>query len=394
MPIEVIQVDAFARRPFEGNPAAVCPLSAPLSDERMARIAAENNLSETAFCVERPDGDWDLRWFTPTVEVQLCGHATLAAAHVLLGDRPSIRFHTRSGPLTVRRSGDALAMDLPALPPGDVIDDAEVVAALGVEVIALHQVRQVHGARYLLAEVPDAGVVRSMAVPDLGRTNVIVTARGDTADLDFVSRFFAPGSGVPEDPVTGSAHCTLTPFWAARLGRDRLAARQVSRRGGDLICTLCADRVELIGHAVTVKEAVLWPEGPSATAGAVAEEIARLHRGFVALATTGDVAVLDREVGPALDPDFVRVDPTGHVQDRATLLEALGGARSPRPSFGIEVRDVEIVARQGDLVVARYVEVQRRAGSIRDARRSTAVLRRTDGGWRWLSVHETSQTGT
>lgn len=238
MKIPIYQLDAFTEALFSGNPAAVCPLEGWLSDDLMQAIAAENNLSETAFLVAE-GGGYGLRWFTPTVEVDLCGHATLAAAHLLLnhlghgGD--GVAFETRSGTLAVKRDGGALAMDFPALPPGERIEAAPgFAAALGGRPAELYKIREVHGAPYLLALFGSAAEVARLA-PNFAAlgANVIATAPGGEAD--FVSRFFAPVSGIDEDPVTGSAHCTLTPFWAERLGKSSLKARQISARGGEML---------------------------------------------------------------------------------------------------------------------------------------------------------------
>lgn len=258
MRIPLYQVDAFATRPFGGNPAAVCPLEAWPDDALLQAIAAENNLSETAFIVA--DGErYRLRWFTPALEVNLCGHATLATAHVLfeelVPEREALFFDTLSGELAVRRTADGLTMDFPALPPEPAQAAPEIVAALGAEPEAVHPIRAIHGNRYLMAVFANEAEVAAL-VPDtrrLGRelkANVICTAPG--GNTDFVSRFFAPASGIDEDPVTGSAHCTLTPYWAGRLGRNRLAARQISRRGGDLVCELAGERVLLSGQCTTV----------------------------------------------------------------------------------------------------------------------------------------------
>ncbi len=257
MKLPIYQVDAFADRVFAGNPAAVCPLDEWLSDETLQAIAAENNLSETAYFVRREDGV-ELRWFTPKVEVELCGHATLASAFVLyrrLGhDGPEVRFHTRrAGTLVVRPApGDVFVLDLPARPPAPLDPPRALVAALGAEPSA------VLAARDYLAVYDDPRTVRQLrpdlaAVAALDRFAVIVTAPGDDG-ADFVSRFFAPAKGVPEDPVTGSAHCTLTPYWSARLGKPKLRARQVSARGGELECELDGDRVRLAGRAVLYLE--------------------------------------------------------------------------------------------------------------------------------------------
>jgi PhzF family phenazine biosynthesis protein len=250
MRIPMYQVDAFASRPFAGNPAAICPLETWLDDERMQSIAFENNLSETAFFV--PDGDgYALRWFTPATEVDLCGHATLASAFVvfrhLAPQRESVQFQTRSGRLTVKRSGDRLAMDFPSRPAAPVEAHAQLVAALGAapkEILGAQDYLLVYGAEEeVRALKPDMAVLM-----DIDRFAVIVTAPG--RDCDFVSRFFAPAKGVPEDPVTGRAHCTLIPYWSRRLGKKQLFARQVSRRGGELWCQDLGDRVQIAGQAV------------------------------------------------------------------------------------------------------------------------------------------------
>lgn len=254
MRIPLYQVDAFTDRPLRGNPAAVCPLEAWPPDRLLQDIAAENNLSETAFVV-REDRDWRLRWFTPTIEVDLCGHATLATAHVLLARSASeeeVRFRTRSGLLTVTRSAHGLTMDFPGLPPEPPREAPEVAATLGAPPLALHPVRAVHGRAYWMAVFADREQVAHLAsdLHRLGtalRANVICTAPGG-GDVDFVSRFFAPASGVDEDPVTGSSHCTLAPYWASRLGRTLLKARQISRRGGDLVCEVRGDRVLISGR--------------------------------------------------------------------------------------------------------------------------------------------------
>jgi PhzF family phenazine biosynthesis protein len=256
MLIPLYQVDAFVTgEPFTGNPAAVCPLETWLPDAVMQAIAAENNLSETAFFVAESDG-YRLRWFTPTTEVDLCGHATLAAGFVVLNElgsaRAKVTFQTRSGLLSVERGdGGELVLDFPVSRPEPV--DAEtrsrVARAIGVEPRAV-----VRGKVAYYAELPSAAAVRA-AAPDLAavaalRTGVCVTAAGadEAPPADFVSRFFAPSAGIDEDPVTGSAHCTLTPYWAERLGKTRLHARQVSRRGGELSCALDGDRVKIGGQ--------------------------------------------------------------------------------------------------------------------------------------------------
>ena len=270
MDIPYWQVDAFARRPFAGNPAGVCLLEEWPADRLMAEIAAENRLSETAFLVrlgEDGEVDFHLRWFTPSGdEVELCGHATLAAAHVVLEElgasMPRVRFRTRSGVLTVSReegTGGRLEMDFPSRPAEPCDPPPELVDGLGVEPEATAVSTD------YLAELADEDAVRSLD-PDmrllerLDRRGVIATARG--RDADFVSRFFAPKLGVPEDPVTGSAHCTLAPYWSERLGRRELRARQVSRRGGDVWCVHRGERVTLGGTAARYLEGVI-----SVTAG-------------------------------------------------------------------------------------------------------------------------------
>ncbi len=255
MKIRQYQVDAFATRAFEGNPAAVCPLERWLDDGLLQAIAEENNLSETAFFVPSDTG-FHLRWFTPASEVDLCGHATLATAHVLfehLGHPgQAITFETRGGALTVKRTGEVLEMDFPARPPTPCARFDLLARALG------RQPLEVLRADDYLAVFDDEVAVRGIR-PDfallgtLDLRGVIITAPGSSDD--FVSRFFAPRLGIPEDPVTGSAHCTLAPYWAGRLGKRRLSAQQVSKRGGRLTCELMGDRVLLAGAAVTVIEA-------------------------------------------------------------------------------------------------------------------------------------------
>lgn len=247
--MRIFQVDAFASRPFQGNPAAVVPLDAWLDDAVLQAIADENNLSETAFFV--PDGDgFRLRWFTPAAEVDLCGHATLASAHVLFthlgyaGD--VVRFHTRSGTLEVRRAGAGYAMDLPASTPQIVEAPPALLAGLGGwphDVLAAADYLVLYGSEAdILALNPDFGTLRL-----LGLRGVVATAPG--TDVDFVSRCFYPKLRVDEDPVTGSAHCALAPYWAARLGKSVLTARQLSRRGGALGCEVVGDRVVITGTA-------------------------------------------------------------------------------------------------------------------------------------------------
>lgn len=255
MNIKLFQVDAFASRVFEGNPAAVCPLERWLDDEILQAIAEENNLSETAFYVAVAQG-FELRWFTPVREVDLCGHATLATAHVLFEmlnyPGQSISFATRSGRLQVEKKGNLLAMDFPACTPVPCNMPEALIQGLGK-----HPLEVLAGDDYLAVFESEADVLA--ITPDhaqLGRLDlrgVIVTAPGRNSD--FVSRFFAPKYGIAEDPVTGSAHCLLAPYWAKRLGKNRLEARQVSRRGGTVLCEMKTDRVILSGSAVTFMEA-------------------------------------------------------------------------------------------------------------------------------------------
>jgi PhzF family phenazine biosynthesis protein len=248
------QVDAFAERPLTGNPAAVMPLEHWLPDELMQAIAAENNLSETAFTVpsDRSDADFDLRWFTPTVEVEMCGHATLAAGHTLL-DGQSVRFSTRSGILSVSRAGDLLELDLPAyrVEHGNLPGLREALGLVGGELYL-----DSRGNGTAVVVLADEAAVRAVR-PDfatLAKVDrlVIVTAPGD--EHDIASRVFAAYHGINEDPVTGSAHAALVPFWAQRLGRDRFTALQASARTGVLQCRLAGDRVILGGRCFTVVE--------------------------------------------------------------------------------------------------------------------------------------------
>jgi len=250
MKIHYYHVDAFARGPFRGNPAGVCPLDSWLPDATLQSIAAENNLSETAFFVARGD-DFDLRWFTPATEVDLCGHATLAAAFVLFAelgrDGGAVRFHSRSGRLSVTREGEVLTLDFPARPAAACTAPGALLAGLRAKPV------EVLKARDYLAVFPNESEVRALrpdftALRALDCLGIIATAPG--SDCDFVSRFFAPAAGVDEDPATGSSHCTLIPYWAKRLGKTRLFARQVSPRGGELFCQLVGERVRIGGKAV------------------------------------------------------------------------------------------------------------------------------------------------
>lgn len=252
------QIDAFADRPFAGNPAAVMPMDAWLDDAVLQAIAAENNLAETAFLIPDHSGraDYELRWFTPAVEVELCGHATLASGHWLLsndGALDRVTFATReAGVLTVARDGAGYAMALPAYPPSPV-EMPELLAALGVERGEVLR----HAAGYDMVVLDDADAVRALrpdfrALAAIGDTLNIVTAHG--TDTDVVSRVFAPAVGIDEDPVTGSAHCVLTPYWAARLGRSRFTAFQASARGGHVDCEAAGEHVTLRGQCLTVIE--------------------------------------------------------------------------------------------------------------------------------------------
>jgi PhzF family phenazine biosynthesis protein len=258
MAIPIFQVDAFTSEPFKGNPAGVCLLRGPAEDAWMQSVAAEMNLAETAFPLAEGDG-FRLRWFTPKVEVKLCGHATLATAHILWeqGIVPAgreARFQTLSGLLTARRDGDLVELDFPARPPLPKAPDwAEaVVGALGIKPTAI-----VLSAEDVLFEAADEEAVRSVQ-PDfatlrqLPARGVIVTSRSSSPDYDFVSRFFAPAVGVDEDPVTGSSHTVLVPYWAKKLGKSEFTAFQASARGGILRLRLAGDRVKIAGRAITV----------------------------------------------------------------------------------------------------------------------------------------------
>lgn len=268
--MKIFQVDAFTSEPFAGNPAAVCVLREPARDDWMQKVAREMNLSETAFLVERPDG-YDLRWFTPTVEVDLCGHATLASAHVLwqeslLPKDQAARFHTRSGVLGARRDGSWIELDFPAeaarageAAPAGSPAYAEILSALRVA-----DVRSVARNRLdVLVELDSEEAVRSLrpdiaAIEAIDSRGVIVTAVSATPERDFVSRYFAPNAGVPEDPVTGSTHCFLGPWWMERLGKDELIGDQVSIRGGRLRVRPRGERVLLAGQAVMVLRGELY----------------------------------------------------------------------------------------------------------------------------------------
>jgi PhzF family phenazine biosynthesis protein len=256
MHVRFVQVDAFASGPFTGNPAAVFVLTTPREDAWMQQVALEMNLSESAFLHRRSDGGFDLRWFTPTTEVALCGHATLASAHALwesgqLQAGQAASFHTKSGVLTAVHDGDWIELDFPATLETAAEPPAGLAEALGVTPVYVGKSKFDY-----LVEVASEDAVRD-TTPDFGALSalpvrgVMITSASSTPGVDFVSRFFAPGSGINEDPVTGSAHCCLTPFWSRRLGKTEFVARQLSARGGTLRLRLDGDRVHLGGQAVT-----------------------------------------------------------------------------------------------------------------------------------------------
>jgi PhzF family phenazine biosynthesis protein len=260
--VPLFQVDAFTEEPFAGNPAAVCVLEGPAPERWMRAVAAEMNLSETAFVVPAGPGRFGLRWFTPTVEVDLCGHATLATAHVLFTTRrvvdvPTIAFETRSGVLTASRRGELVELDFPTQSVAPAVPEAALLAALEVTPVGAHA----GGGRWLL-ELADAAAVQAVE-PDFPRLVpygiVCITSRADDPAHDFVSRVFGPAHGIDEDPVTGSTHCVLSAYWAARLGRTELTGYQMSARGGIVHVRLADDRTLLAGHAVTVLEGELLP---------------------------------------------------------------------------------------------------------------------------------------
>ncbi len=252
----VVQVDAFTAEAYRGNPAAVCVLDAPVDAQWMQLIAREMNLSETAFLYPK-DGGYHLRWFTPAVEVDLCGHATLASAHVLWEDghlamdQPA-RFQTLSGELTAVKVDDWIELNFPAEPASEAHVPAQLEPALGVAMLSVTRNRMDY-----LVEVENEDVVRSLKpnmalLRQIDARGVIVTSRSDRSEYDFVSRFFGPAVGIDEDPVTGSSHCCLGPYWGERLGKDHLTGYQASVRGGVVRVRLAGDRVRLAGQAVTV----------------------------------------------------------------------------------------------------------------------------------------------
>jgi PhzF family phenazine biosynthesis protein len=257
----ILQIDAFTDRPFAGNPAAVCILPGPVDPAWMQAVAREMNLSETAFLYRQADGDYHLRWFTPAAEIDLCGHATLASAHALwegghLPPTAQARFHTRSGLLTADKRDDWIELNFPARPPEATPVPDGLEAVLGVPLGWVGKYPDPADQDYLV-EIASEEAVRALA-PDFSALaalpvrGLIVTARASTAPYDFVSRFFIPSMGINEDPVTGAAHCRLTPYWRDRLGKDALLAYQASARGGVLRVRVEGDRVILGGQAVTV----------------------------------------------------------------------------------------------------------------------------------------------
>jgi PhzF family phenazine biosynthesis protein len=252
--MQIYKVDAFTDTLFSGNPAAVVPLDEWLSTEKMQQIAMENNLSETAFFLKKSESTYDIRWFTPETEVDLCGHATLAAAHVIMShltlDGTSVRFNSKSGELQVEKSGETYWLNFPSKPPKPVsmpkllpeaIGAIPIYAGYNVDLMVLMESEQI-----VRDMTPDLQIIRNLDV-----RGIIVTAASESESVDFVSRFFAPAVGVPEDPVTGSAHTVLTPFWSKKLGKKRLNARQISKRGGLLTCIDEGERVKIGGSAVT-----------------------------------------------------------------------------------------------------------------------------------------------
>jgi PhzF family phenazine biosynthesis protein len=261
MGVKIFQVDAFTSEPFRGNPAAVCLLDSSRDETWMQRVAAEMNLSETAFPVPK-EGSFDLRWFTPTIEVPLCGHATLATSHILWetkrleADEPA-NFHTKSGRLVAKKTSDGIEMNLPSIPQSESEPPERLLKALGIEPIYCGATEErPQGDRDFLLVVHSERVVRDLE-PNFGLlkevpAGVMVTARSETASCDFVSRYFVPYWGIDEDPVTGAAHCTLIPFWSQKLGRPEVMGYQASRRGGYVKGRVVGDRVALVGKAVTV----------------------------------------------------------------------------------------------------------------------------------------------
>jgi len=256
MSLTIYQVDAFTDKPFAGNPAGICILPVPQNEQWMQSVAMEMNLSETAFLLKQPDG-YNLRWFTPEVEVDLCGHATLASAHILwetghLKSDERVRFHSRSGLLLATKKGNWIELDFPAKPEELATAPPELLTAIGVNTKYIGK----NQFDYII-EVESEEIVRNLKpnlslLQNIPVRGVIVTSRSSNPDFDFVSRFFAPGAGVLEDPVTGSAHCCLGPYWKTRLNKSEFVAYQASKRGGSLKVRVDGDRVYLMGQAVTV----------------------------------------------------------------------------------------------------------------------------------------------
>ena len=258
MKLSLFQVDAFTSKLFAGNPAAVCPLECWLPDDLLQKIAAENNLAETAFFIREGDG-YHLRWFTPGVEVDLCGHATLASAWVIMNEldrsAETVSFRSRGGELSVSRAGDLYTLNFPSRMPERLAENPQLEEALGTKIVELW------GGRDYMAVLASEEAVRALKpsmekLRGIDRFAVIVTAEG--CEYDFVSRFFAPAKGVDEDPVTGSAHCTLAPFWAGRLAKNPLRGFQASSRGGEVHCEVLGDRVLLSGQAVKYLEGTIY----------------------------------------------------------------------------------------------------------------------------------------
>ncbi|MFP4589174.1 MAG: PhzF family phenazine biosynthesis protein [Candidatus Bipolaricaulota bacterium] len=263
MKIPIYQVDAFTEEPFRGNPAAVCPIEEWPEDRILQSIAAENNLSETAFFVESSKS-YELRWFTPQNEVDLCGHGTLAAAFVLFEElghgQRAIKFETQSGQLQVQQERDYFSMNFPSRPPVPTKPDQNIIDGLGIEPLKAFESRD------FMAVYDSQEQIRALD-PDMkllekgAWSGVIATAEGREKGVDFVSRFFAPAEGIPEDPVTGSAHCTLAPYWSDRLCKTELKARQLSRRGGTVLCEMKENRVKIMGSAALYMKGELHLDG-------------------------------------------------------------------------------------------------------------------------------------
>lgn len=276
MKLKIFQVDAFTSELFHGNPAAVVPLDEWLPDETMQSIALENNLSETAFFVREGDG-YGLRWFTPTFEIDLCGHATLASAHVIFNvlkledTKISFRSH-KSGELAVEKNGDVLTLDFPSRPPVLCEAPEGLIEALGKAPKEIFKSRDYFLVFENEQEILDLAPSFSK-LAEMPTHAVIVTAPGETSD--FVSRFFAPDAGINEDPVTGSSHCNLIPYWAERLGKNRLFARQVSARGGELYCELVGDRVKIGGNAVLYMTGEIYVEQSLPLSSARTQSVSR-----------------------------------------------------------------------------------------------------------------------